>query len=129
MYGYLKVLLGMEAGIILPTIHYKCPRNNMMAIREGRIKVVTEVTELKGSYVGVNSFGFGGANSHILLKSNPKTKINDSTSHDVELPKLVTISGRTEEAVKVILNDVRIAMFYFLYIISIFTLQINFLVN
>ncbi|KMQ89726.1 fatty acid synthase [Lasius niger] len=77
---------------------------NMTAIIEGRVKIVTEPTEWKGGYIGVNSFGFGGANCHILLKSNPKIKVNNGT--DDNLPRLVAISGRTEEAVKIILDDI-----------------------
>ncbi|EFN74719.1 Fatty acid synthase [Camponotus floridanus] len=100
-----KVLIAMETGIIPPTIHLKHPRKNMTAIIEGRVKIVTEPTEWKGGYVGINSFGFGGANSHILLKSNPKIKVNETNNN---LPKLVVISGHTEEAVKIMLNDVSI---------------------
>lgn len=95
----------METGIITPTIHFKHPRKELTAIIEGRIKVVTEPTEWKGGYICVNSFGFGGANAHILLKSNPKLKINNGTPND-DLPRLVAVSGRTEEAVKIILDDV-----------------------
>ncbi|XP_077270184.1 fatty acid synthase-like [Temnothorax americanus] len=101
-----KVLLAMETGIITPTIHFKRPRKELTAIIEGRIKIVTEPTEWEGGYVAINSFGFGGANSHILLKSNPKPKINNGASND-DLPRLVAVSGRMEEAVKIILNDVR----------------------
>ncbi|XP_011883918.1 PREDICTED: fatty acid synthase-like, partial [Vollenhovia emeryi] len=101
-----KVLLAMESGIITPTIHFKQPRKNLTAILEGRIKVVTELTKWKGGYVGINSFGFGGGNCHILLKSNPKQKVNNGAPND-DLPRLVIVSGRTEEAVKVILDDVR----------------------
>jgi len=95
----------METGTIPPTIHLKHPRKNLTAIIEGRVKVVTEPTEWKGGYIGINGFGFGGANSHLLLKSNPKIKVNKTNNN---LPKLVVISGRTEEAVKIMLNDVRI---------------------
>ncbi|XP_071580834.1 fatty acid synthase-like [Temnothorax nylanderi] len=101
-----KVLLAMETGIITPTIHFKRPRKELTAIIEGRIKIVTEPTEWEDGYVAINSFGFGGANSHILLKSNPKQKINNSALND-DLPRLVAVSGRTEEAVKIILDDVR----------------------
>ncbi|XP_071653469.1 fatty acid synthase-like [Temnothorax longispinosus] len=101
-----KVLLAMETGIITPTIHLKRPRKELTAIIEGRIKIVTEPTEWEGGYVGINSFGFGGANSHILLKSNPKQKINNGASND-DLPRVVAVSGRTEEAVKIIFDYVR----------------------
>ncbi|XP_071649697.1 fatty acid synthase-like isoform X2 [Temnothorax longispinosus] len=101
-----KVLLAMETGIITPTIHFKRPRKELTAIIEGRIKIVTEPTEWEGGYVAINSFGFGGANGHILLNSNPKQKINNGAPND-DLPRLVAVSGRTEEAVKIILDNVR----------------------
>ncbi|XP_011875303.1 PREDICTED: fatty acid synthase-like [Vollenhovia emeryi] len=101
-----KVLLAMESGILLPTIHFKHPRKDLPAIVEGRIKIVTEPMKWEGGYVGVNSFGFGGANCHILLKSNPKEKINNGAPND-DLPRLVIVSGRTKEAVKTILDDVQ----------------------
>jgi hypothetical protein len=53
----------------------------------------------------VNSFGLGGANCHVLLKSNPKLKINNSLPED-DLPRLIACSGRTREAVDVLLSDV-----------------------
>lgn len=65
------------------------------------------MTSWKGGYAGINSFGFGSANCHILLKSNPKTKINNGLPSD-DLSRLVAVSGRTEEAVKIFLNDVSI---------------------
>lgn len=57
------------------------------------------------SLLGVNSFGFGGANCHVLLKSNEKNKINGGLPMD-DLPRLVYVSGRTQEAVDAILNNV-----------------------
>lgn len=59
----------------------------------------------KGSLVGVNSFGFGGSNAHVLLERNGKGKVNGSAPTD-HIPRLVVASGRTEEAVDVILKDV-----------------------
>ena len=95
----------METGIISPIIHFKNPRKELRAIIEGRIKMLTEPMEWKGGYIGINSFGFGGSNSHLLLKSNSKIKVNNGTPND-NLARLVAISGRTEEAVKIILDDV-----------------------
>lgn len=53
--------------------------------------------------MAVNSFGFGGANVHVLLKSNPKPK---SPSPLDLIPRLVTLSGRTEASVKYFLDRV-----------------------
>lgn len=99
----------METGLIPPNLNYKRPREGVKSLEEGRIKVVTEVTPWEGGYVGINSFGFGGANAHILLESHSKEKINHSAPKD-DLPRLVLVSGRTDEAVDSILNDVRICL-------------------
>jgi fatty acid synthase len=69
------------------------------------LQVVTEKCPMSVSLVGVNSFGFGGANGHMLLQWNKKNKINGGAPTDT-LPRLVVASGRTEEAVDTILKDV-----------------------
>jgi fatty acid synthase len=70
--------------------------------------VVTEKCPLNSGLVGINSFGFGGANAHILLQWNKKNKINGGAPTDT-IPRLVVASGRTQEAVDVILKDVNMA--------------------
>ncbi|XP_050524285.1 fatty acid synthase [Daktulosphaira vitifoliae] len=99
-----KVIIAMETGYIPPNINFHTPRKDITAFYNGRIKVVADKTSWKGGLVGINSFGFGGANCHVLLESNPKNKINNGLPDD-DLPRLVAVSGRTEEAVSVILND------------------------
>ena len=108
----------MEAGVIHPNLHYKNPRIDIPAIADEKIRIVTEVTPWDGEYIGVNSFGFGGANAHILLKSNKKKKNNNDASNN-NLPRLVFISGRTEEAVVAIIEDVR-KLYFFSKILPIF---------
>jgi fatty acid synthase len=66
---------------------------------------VTETHPWNGCLVGVNSFGFGGANAHILLQRNEYEKVNGGAPVDL-IPRLVFASGCTEEAVDVILKDV-----------------------
>lgn len=100
-----KVIIANESGIIPPNLHYKKPRDGVKALEDGRIRVVTKPEPWNGGYVGVSSFGFGGANAHILLKSNEKEKINGGAPKD-NLPRLVVASGRVEQAVESILNDV-----------------------
>jgi fatty acid synthase len=67
---------------------------------------VTENLPWNGSLAGVNSFGFGGSNAHALLQRNEKEKVNGGAPTDL-IPRLIVASGRTEEAVDVILKDVR----------------------
>jgi fatty acid synthase len=95
----------METGNIPPNLHYTAPLKGVKSLKDGRLKVVTETTPWEGGYMGINSFGFGGANCHAILKSHTKKKINEGAKND-DLPRLVAISGRTEESVKVFLDDV-----------------------
>lgn len=97
----------MEIGTIPPNLHYYRPREGLKSLVDGRIKVITEPTSWDGGYAGINSFGFGGANCHIVLKSHTKEKINNGAPID-DLPRLITVSGRTEDSIKVFLNDVSI---------------------
>jgi len=70
------------------------------------------------SLVGINSFGFGGANAHLLLQWNRKNKINGGASTDT-IPWLLIASGRTEEAVDTILKDVsRLFVITFHYLVQ-----------
>jgi fatty acid synthase len=69
--------------------------------------VVTDKVPWTGNLAGVSSLGIGGASAHIILQRNQKDKVNDGSPTD-SIPRLVVVSGRTEEAVDVILKDVSI---------------------
>jgi len=75
------------------------------------LQVVTEKHPWNGCLAGVNSFGFGGTNAHILLQRNEKEKVNIGAAVD-PIPRLVVASGRTEEAVDIILKDVSCTVHY-----------------
>jgi hypothetical protein len=77
-------------------LHYSC-----------FIQVVDKPLPWSGGLVAVNSFGFGGANAHILLRTNPKPK---APAIQDNIPRLVALSGRTEEAVNYFLDKVRITV-------------------
>lgn len=100
-----KILLTFENNKIPPNINFTETRAEVAAFAEGRMRVVTEVEELDGPYISMNSFGLGGANAHALFKGNLKTKANKGLPKDA-LPRVVMWSGRTEEAVKSIFDDI-----------------------
>lgn len=66
--------------------------------------MIKEITPWDGGYVAINNFGIGGANAHLLLRSNLKKSANVNTN--LFAPKLVTVSGRTSEAVETIISYV-----------------------
>lgn len=97
-----KILIAMESGVLPGNLHYKSPNPELYGIVDGRIKVVDSNTPWTSDVVSVNSFGFGGANAHAILKSHNKEKIN--TSKDT-LPRLIVVSGRTKQAVEMLLME------------------------
>jgi fatty acid synthase len=92
-------------GVIPPNINFKKHRSGIKAFENGTLRVVTEPTIWKPGLVGINSFGFGGSNVHVLLRCNQKEKVNKGIPDD-HLPRLVVMSGRTEQAVESFLNEV-----------------------
>ncbi|EZA53779.1 Fatty acid synthase [Ooceraea biroi] len=95
----------METGVIPPNIHFKKIRRGVKALENGKLRVVSDPTPWKPGLVGINSFGFGGSNVHVLLRPNPKIKVNKGMPND-HLPRLVVMSGRTEQAVESFLNEI-----------------------
>lgn len=57
--------------------------------------MVDRNTPWDGGLVAINSFGFGGANAHVILESEP----GGGSPARYSAPRLVLASGRTEEAV------------------------------
>ncbi|XP_033218585.1 fatty acid synthase-like [Belonocnema kinseyi] len=99
-----KVVTAMESGFIPPNLHYKESSDKIPALKEGRVKVVTEPTPWTGSYAAINSMAMTGSFSNIILKCCEKEKKNGGQPED-NLSRLIIASGCTEEAVETILND------------------------
>lgn len=91
-----KVVVAMERGIIPANLHYESPNPDIPALSDGRIKVVDRNTEWEGGVVAVNSFGFGGANAHLILESERGGRRAAQQAYGA--PRLVLASGRSEEA-------------------------------
>ncbi|VDN07232.1 unnamed protein product [Thelazia callipaeda] len=91
-----KVLVTMERGYIPPNLHYNEPNPYIPGLIDGRLQVVIEKTPFPRGLVGINSFGFGGSNTHIILRpaNHAERKPAPTT-----FMKIVPYSGRTSEAV------------------------------
>ncbi|KAM7359337.1 fatty acid synthase 3 [Cochliomyia hominivorax] len=100
-----KACFAFENGKIPPNINFEEIKPEIAALAEGRLVVVNEVMDLHKPYIGINSFGFGGANAHALLKAFEKDKVNHGIPED-DIPRLVTWAGRNEQSVNAILDAI-----------------------
>ncbi|XP_061721884.1 fatty acid synthase-like [Cydia pomonella] len=96
-----KMVLAMERGVIPGNLHYKNPNTGIPALSDGRIKVVEKNTTWQGGLVAVNSFGFGGANAHVILEGGRGERPPPA---EYPVPRLVLASGRTDDAVEKLLR-------------------------
>lgn len=95
------MILSLERGVWAPNLHFNNPNTDIPALTDGRVQVVDQPTPVRGGIVGINSFGFGGSNVHIILR--PAEKAADAVSTVRTVPRLLNACGRTEEAVKTLL--------------------------
>ena len=89
-----KVILASENLCLPPNLHYQTPNPKIPSLVDGRLKVVNEITPWKGGLVAVNSYGFGGANVHAILKSNT----NGHSGQEDSSQRIFLCSARTEES-------------------------------
>jgi len=104
MAGLLKALLVLKHKCIPPSLHFAEPNPNI-DFEALKLRVVTKAEpfpELNGTRIaGVNSFGFGGANAHVLLGEAP----SPAQVEHAEVPQKpqkrawpFVLSARSEEA-------------------------------
>lgn len=88
MAGLIKTVLCLKQRALPPSLHLNTP-NPHIDFEGLRLKPVTELIPLPANgaplRMGVNSFGFGGANAHVLLEEAPRLS-----------PSLTTGKGRGE---------------------------------
>lgn len=103
MAGLVKALLVLKHGEVPPTIHLDKPNPkidftnlNLLPVGE-RMSLAREAARLR--IVGVNSFGFGGANGHVLLQEYSASTVAKSFTASETLPPLV-LSARNDAALR-----------------------------
>ena len=117
--GIVKVLLSYRHGIIPPNLHYLSPNPRISSLVEGRLSVVTTPTPLPPNVrIGINSFGFGGAITHVILKGCETVKTRMSRKADivskVHIPEVVMdmvtmvlpLTSRTEQGLQQLMDFV-----------------------
>lgn len=79
--GVIKTVLALYHGQLPPTLHCEEP---VEALADTRFEPVKQLTDWQQSglprYAGVNAFGFGGINAHIVLEGWDKSPKNSASS-------------------------------------------------
>ncbi|RVE51369.1 hypothetical protein evm_003924 [Chilo suppressalis] len=97
-----KMAVMAQHGLIPANLHFNTPNADIPALSDGRIKVVDRNTPWDGGLVAMNSFGFGGANAHVVLEMErgEKARVVEAS---YAVPRLVLASGRSDDAARALL--------------------------
>ena len=101
--GLLKAMLVLQHRQIPPSLHFQKP-NPHIDFEKSKLRVPTTVEpfpETSGErLVGVNSFGFGGANAHVILAEAPHGVHLDHGELWPERAWPIMLSARSEDALR-----------------------------
>ncbi len=98
--GLIKALHVIKNRAVPPTMSMHTPNPNI-DFKAWNIQLAQDVCPLSTNdqlTVGVNSFGFGGANAHVILQSHPQQSETESLTKIGKLPWI--ISGKNAQAVQ-----------------------------
>jgi acyl transferase domain-containing protein/NADPH:quinone reductase-like Zn-dependent oxidoreductase/SAM-dependent methyltransferase/acyl carrier protein len=101
--GLVKALLVVKHGLIPASLHFQTPNPNIDFVAL-KLRVPTTPESFpetgKARIAGVNSFGFGGANAHILLTDAPSRNQPAPLGLHANRPWPFMLSARTEGALR-----------------------------
>lgn len=101
--GLVKAVLVLKHRQIPASLHFETPNPNI-DFDELKLRVNTTLEpfpEADGPRMaGVNSFGFGGANAHIVLEEPPHRPYHEHSEGSTERAWPVVLSARSEEALR-----------------------------
>ncbi len=99
--GLIKTVLSLKHRTIPPHLHFTTP-NPDIPFQRLQLRVPTEVEPWPftagPALAGVNSFGFGGTNAHVVLQEAPPAPA--ATLADTARPYLLPVSARSDDALR-----------------------------
>lgn len=103
MAGLVKVMASLKHRALPPSIHYNNSNPNI-DFDALNLKVVNQTIDLSSHkhslHMGINCFGFGGTNSHVILTESPKENKKVKTLKKLKNIPPLFLSGKTEVAAK-----------------------------
>ncbi|CAG2120323.1 unnamed protein product, partial [Medioppia subpectinata] len=102
----IKVCIAYENECIPPNLNMKQLKDECLPYCPP-IKPIVEPMPYKPGLAAVSNFGIGGANAHVLLEPNHKLGTSDGLRIAETIPRIVNICGRTEDAVKYVMDFIQ----------------------
>ncbi len=101
--GLIKGMLVLKRGQIPPSLHFENPSPHI-DMKGLKLRVPTTLESFpkngKRLIAGVNSFGFGGANAHVIIAEPPAVEIPDQGPIAADRSWPLVISARSEDSLK-----------------------------
>ncbi|OYW27309.1 MAG: beta-ketoacyl synthase, partial [Chthoniobacter sp. 12-60-6] len=101
--GLIKGALVLKHGQVPASLHFKTPNPNI-DFAALKLRVPTSLEPLAGKtgerMVGVNSFGFGGANAHVILKEPPPAPQRALLNCTTDRTWPLVLSARSEASLR-----------------------------
>ncbi|CAG2101429.1 unnamed protein product, partial [Medioppia subpectinata] len=101
-----KVMIAYENECIPPNLNFNKLKEELKRFFPPLL-AINEKYSYKPGLAAVNNFGIGGANAHVLLKPNHKLGTSDGFLIAETIPRIVNICGRTEDAVKYVMDFIQ----------------------
>ncbi|KAM5157816.1 mycolipanoate synthase-like [Mantella aurantiaca] len=108
MAGLIKVLLMMQYEVIPPSLHY-AKELGINHIEEYKLVVPTAPEKWHGNVkcgrmAGINCFGFGGTNSHAVIK---QYKVNNPVHHSKRPAEIFILSAASSKSLQLSIEDTK----------------------
>lgn len=110
--GLIKVALALKHQQIPQNLHFETP-NPAIAFEKFPLKIQQQLTPWpkppsKPAFAGINSFGFGGTNAHVVLEFAPKISEDLDNNISEKRPlNLLTLTAKTEKALRELAEQYR----------------------
>jgi acyl transferase domain-containing protein/acyl carrier protein len=104
--GLIKAALSLKHGQIPPNLHFQTPNPDIpfdaLKLRVPQTVESWPDTGAAPRLAGVNSFGFGGTNAHVILEAGPERRESraDHPGQSADRALLVPLSARSPEALE-----------------------------
>ncbi|XP_044150283.1 mycocerosic acid synthase-like polyketide synthase isoform X2 [Bufo gargarizans] len=109
--GLIKVLLMMHHEIIPPSLHYS-KENGIKMIGESKLEIPTRTEKWQedikfGRMAGINCFGFGGTNVHVVIKQDKQEYPKYHSKRSVDI---LILSAASSKSLQLCIEDTKIAL-------------------